>query len=153
MASLPGVDTTVDWEREYPNDKILRSILGSVSTENEGLPREQLDYYLVRDYNRNDRIGKSYIEKQYEDALHGTKEQSRSITDKAGNIIRTEKVTEGKSGNNLMLTVDMELQKSRGSLEKNLRAFHSAEPMMDRAFVVMMNPKNGQFYRWQERKL
>lgn len=52
----------MDWEREYPNDKILRSILGSVSTENEGLPREQLDYYLVRDYNRNDRIGKSYIE-------------------------------------------------------------------------------------------
>ncbi|MRS08800.1 peptidoglycan D,D-transpeptidase FtsI family protein, partial [Bacillus anthracis] len=145
LASLPGVDTTVDWEREYPNDKILRSILGSVSTENEGLPREQLDYYLVRDYNRNDRIGKSYIEKQYEDALHGTKEQSRSITDKAGNIIRTEKVTEGKSGNNLMLTVDMELQKKvEGSLEKNLRAFHSAEPMMDRAFVVMMNPKNGQ---------
>ena len=111
MASLPGVDTTVDWEREYPNDKILRSILGSVSTENEGLPREQLDYYLVRDYNRNDRIGKSYIEKQYEDALHGTKEQTRNITDKTGNVIRTEKVTEGKSGNNLMLTVDMELQK------------------------------------------
>lgn len=58
LASLPGVDTTVDWEREYPNDKILRSILGSVSNENEGLPREHLDYYLVRDYNRNDRIGK-----------------------------------------------------------------------------------------------
>lgn len=111
LASLPGVDTTVDWEREYPNDKILRSILGSVSNENEGLPREQLEYYLVRDYNRNDRIGKSYIEKQYEDALHGMKEQSRNITDKAGNIIRTEKVTEGKSGNNLMLTVDMDLQK------------------------------------------
>ena len=36
---LPGVDTTVDWEREYPNDKILRSVLGSVSSENEGLPR------------------------------------------------------------------------------------------------------------------
>ena len=114
MASLPGVDTTVDWEREYPNDKILRSILGSVSNENEGLPREQLDYYLVRDYNRNDRIGKSYIEKQYEDALHGTKEQSKNIMDKAGKIVRTEKVTEGKSGNNLMLTVDMDLQKSRG---------------------------------------
>ncbi len=75
------------------------------------MPREQLDYYLVRDYNRNDRIGKSYIEKQYEDALHGTKEQSKNIMDKAGKIVRTEKVTEGKSGNNLMLTVDMDLQK------------------------------------------
>ncbi|MEC3556803.1 penicillin-binding transpeptidase domain-containing protein, partial [Bacillus thuringiensis] len=154
LASLPGVDTTVDWEREYPNDKILRSILGSVSNENEGLPREQLDYYLVRDYNRNDRIGKSYIEKQYEDALHGTKEQSKNIMDKAGKIVRTEKVTEGKSGNNLMLTVDMDLQKKvEGSLEKNLRAFHAAEPMMDRAFVVMMNPKNGQILSMAGKKI
>ena len=55
------VDTTVDWEREYQMIKYC-AILGSVSNENEGLPREQLDYYLVRDYNRNDRIGKSYIE-------------------------------------------------------------------------------------------
>ncbi|MFJ8414685.1 peptidoglycan D,D-transpeptidase FtsI family protein [Bacillus paramycoides] len=154
LSSLPGVDTTVDWEREYPNDKILRSVLGSVSSENEGLPREQLDYYLVRDYNRNDRIGKSYIEKQYEDALHGTKEQSKNITDKAGNIIRTEKVTKGKSGNNLILTVDMDLQKKvEESLEKNLRAFHSSEPMMDRAFVVMMNPKNGQILSLAGKKI
>ena len=91
MASLPGVDTTVDWEREYPNDKILRSILGSVSNENEGLPREQLDYYLVRDYNRNDRIGKSYIEKQYEDALHGTKEQSKILWIKQGRLFEQKK--------------------------------------------------------------
>lgn len=78
LANLPGVDTTVDWEREYPYDKILRSVLGNVSSADEGLPKEQLDYYLVRDYNRNDRVGKSYIEKQYEDALHGMKAQSKN---------------------------------------------------------------------------
>ena len=38
---------------------------------------------------------------------------------KQGNIIRTEKVTKGKSGNNLMLTIDMELQKKwRKALKK-----------------------------------
>ncbi len=43
----------------------------------------------------------------------------KNIMDKAGKIVRTEKVTEGKSGNNLMLTVDMDLQKRvEGSLEK-----------------------------------
>ena len=136
----------MDWEREYPNDKILRSVLGSVSTENEGLPREQLDYYLVRDY-RTEMIVLVRVTSKNNTKiwLHGTKEQSKNITDKAGNIIRTEKVTKGKSGNNLMLTVDMDLQKKvEESLERNLRAFHSSEPMMDRAFVVMMNPKNGQ---------
>ncbi|KFM99766.1 penicillin-binding protein 2 [Bacillus clarus] len=154
LVVFPGVDTTVDWEREYPNDKILRSVLGSVSSANEGLPKEQLNYYLVRDYNRNDRVGKSYIEKQYEDTLHGTKEQSKNITDKEGNIVRTEKVKKGKSGNNLTLTVDMDLQKKvEESLEKNLKAFHPSEPMMDRAFVVMMNPKNGQILSIAGKKL
>lgn len=57
----------------YVNDGLFRSVLGNVSNSDEGLPSERLDYYLVRDYSRNDRVGKSYIEQQYEDVLHGTK--------------------------------------------------------------------------------
>ncbi|PFN07235.1 MULTISPECIES: peptidoglycan D,D-transpeptidase FtsI family protein [Bacillus cereus group] len=154
LANLPGVDTAVDWEREYPYGKILRSVLGNVSSADEGLPKEQLDYYLVREYNRNDRVGKSYIEKQYEDTLHGIKEQSKNITDKEGNIIHTEQVVKGKSGNNLMLSIDMELQKRVDeSIERNLMAFKASEPMMDRAFVVMMNPKTGELLSISGKKL
>ena len=58
LAALPGVDTNVDWDRKYTYDDLFRSVLGGVSTSDEGLPRERLDYYLVRDYNRNDRVGK-----------------------------------------------------------------------------------------------
>ena len=97
LANLPGVDASVDWERIYVNDGLFRSVLSNVSNADEGLPRERLDYYLVRDYSRNDRVGKSYIEQQYEDVLHGTK-KVRSIADKQGNTIRTETVSEGKSG-------------------------------------------------------
>lgn len=154
LANLPGVDTAVDWEREYPYGKILRSVLGNVSSADEGLPKEQLDYYLVREYNRNDRVGKSYIEKQYEDTLHGIKEQSKNITDKEGNIIHTEQVVKGKSGNNLMLSIDMELQKRVDeSIERNLMAFKASEPMMDRAFVVMTNPKTGELLSISGKKL
>ena len=96
LANLPGVDASVDWERIYVNDGLFRSVLGNVSNADEGLPRERLDYYLVRDYSRNDRVGKSYIEQQYEDVLHGTK-KVRSIADKQGNTIRTETVSEGKA--------------------------------------------------------
>ncbi len=64
-------------------------------------------------------------------------------------------MTEGKSGNNLMLTVDMELQKKvEESLEKNLRAFHSAEP--DDGSCIRCNDESEQtvkFYRWQERRI
>lgn len=75
LANLPGVDVLVDWERVYVNDGLFRSVLGNVSNSDEGLPSERLDYYLVRDYSRNDRVGKSYIEQQYEDVLHGTKKK------------------------------------------------------------------------------
>ncbi|MFU2029107.1 peptidoglycan D,D-transpeptidase FtsI family protein [Bacillus wiedmannii] len=145
LANLPGVDVSVDWERVYVNDGLFRSVLGNVSNSDEGLPSERLDYYLVRDYSRNDRVGKSYIEQQYEDVLHGTKKEVRSVADKQGNTIRTEIVSEGKSGKNLTLTIDMELQKKvEESIEKILKTYKGSESMLDRAFVVMMNPKNGQ---------
>ena len=120
-------------------------MLGNITSSEEGLPKENLDSYLVRGYNRNDRVGKSYIEQRYEDVLHGTKEEVKNITDKSGNIINTEIISKGKSGNSLTLTIDMELQqKVEESLEKNLRTFKSSEPLLDRAFVVMTNPNNGQ---------
>ena len=72
---ISRVDVSVDWERVYVNDGLFRSVLGNVSNSDEGLPSERLDYYLVRDYSRNDRVGKSYIEQQYEDVLHGTKKK------------------------------------------------------------------------------
>ncbi|AIE79618.1 penicillin-binding protein [Bacillus cereus] len=145
LANLPGVDVSVDWERVYVNDGYFRSVLGNVSNSDEGLPSEKLDYYLVRDYSRNDRVGKSYIEQQYEDVLHGTKKEVRSVADKQGTTIRTETISEGKSGKNLTLTIDMELQKKvEESIEKILKAYKGSESMLDRAFVVMMNPKNGQ---------
>ncbi|PEC56908.1 penicillin-binding protein [Bacillus cereus] len=145
LANLPGVDVSVDWERVYVNDGLFRSVLGNVSNSDEGLPSERLDYYLVRDYSRNDRVGKSYIEQQYEDVLHGAKREVRSVADKQGNTIRMETVSEGKSGKNLTLTIDMDLQKKvEESIEKILKAYKGSESMLDRAFVVMMNPKNGQ---------
>lgn len=61
LGKFSGVNTTVDWERDYKNGELFHSILGDVTSSEEGLPKERLDYYLVRDYNRNDRVGKSYI--------------------------------------------------------------------------------------------
>ena len=38
----------------------------------------------------------------------------KNITDKSGNIVSTEIISKGKSGNSLTLTIDMELQKESG---------------------------------------
>ncbi len=39
------------------------------------------------------------------------------------------------------------------SIEKNLRAFKSSEPLLDRAFVVMTNPNNGQILSMAGKKI
>lgn len=75
LDSLPGVNTTMDWDRRYPYGDTLRSIFGSVSTSSEGIPKELTEQYLAKGYSRNDRVGKSYLEYQYEDILRGKKKK------------------------------------------------------------------------------
>lgn len=82
LDEMPGVDVTTDWERTYKYDETLRSVLGKVSSSEEGIPNENIDYYLARDYTRNDRVGKSYIEKQYEDVLRGQKTRIENVLSK-----------------------------------------------------------------------
>ena len=95
---LPGVDTTTDWDRSYAFEDTLRSVLGGVTSSDKGLPAEEIDYYLSRDYSRNDRVGTSYLEKQYEDVLHGQKAKVKNVTDQSGEIVSTEVITEGQTG-------------------------------------------------------
>ena len=77
----------------------------------EGLPRENVDYYLARDYSRNDRVGLSYLEKQYEDVLHGKKAKVEAVI-KKGEVLETKQISEGQRGKDLILTIDMELQQT-----------------------------------------
>lgn len=147
LALLPGVDIATDWERGYPYDETLRSVLGKVTTRQEGLPSEKVDYYVSRGYSRNDRVGKSYIEMQYEDVLFGKKGQIQNITDKAGNVLSSTIISEGEAGKDLILSLDINLQiEVEKIIEEELAAAkgRAGNHMLDRAFVVMMNPKTGE---------
>ncbi|CAH0228570.1 MULTISPECIES: penicillin-binding protein 2 [Peribacillus] len=147
LDSLPGVDVSTDWDRFYTYNKTLKSVLGKVSSSEEGLPSESLNYYLARDYSRNDRVGKSYIEAQYEDILQGQKAKVRNVTDKSGNVVDSEVITEGSRGKDLILTVDMDLQLATEEIiEKQLIAKKKMgnTKFLDRAFVVMMDPNTGE---------
>lgn len=144
---LPGVDTTTDWERSYTFGDTLKTILGKVSSSDKGLPSERLDYYLARDYSRNDRVGLSYIEQQYEEVLHGQKAKVKNITDKGGNVLESIVVSDGKRGKDLVLTVDMDLQlEVEKIIVEELQAAKKTPrtALLDRAFVVLMDPHTGE---------
>lgn len=156
LEDLPGVDTTTDWDRFYAYDSTLRTVLGKVTDSNEGLPKEQLDYYLARDYNRNDRIGKSYLEKQYEDVLHGQKTRVKKITDKAGNLLKTEVISEGKRGKDLILSIDMDLQVQVEKIIEEELSNAKLKPrtdLLDRAYVVLMDPNTGEVLTMAGRRI
>ncbi|WP_409289294.1 peptidoglycan D,D-transpeptidase FtsI family protein [Peribacillus sp. SCS-37] len=148
LEKLPGIETTTDWDRKYPYGSPLRTILGSVTSSEEGLPSDQLDYFLASDYSRNDRVGKSYIEQEYEDVLHGQKAKVKNVTDKAGNVINSQNVSQGQRGKDLVLTIDMDLQMEvEKILEKELKDKkhnYSDTQLLERAFVVMMEPNTGE---------
>src|SRR5699024_11517566 len=107
---LTCIYETIDWEREYEYDKIWKSIVGIITTQEQGIPKEEEDFYKTRGYSRNDRVGKSGLEEQYEDVLRGRKEQTEYTTTKKGDVLGTDVVVEGERGKDLMLTIDMEFQ-------------------------------------------
>lgn len=150
LDSLPGVDTTIDWDRynlykDTEGNETLESVIGKVSSSKEGLPEESIDYYLAKGYSRNDRVGKSYIENQYEDVLQGQKEKIKKITDKNGNILESEVVQEGKRGDDLILSIDIDLQREiEKIIEEKIGKARIGEPYLDRTFVTVMNPYSGE---------
>ena len=99
---LPGVNATTDWDREYKFEDTFKPVLGRITTSNEGLPAEKIDYFVSRGYTRNDRVGKSNLELEYEDVLQGNKEKVINVTDKTGELIEKELVSEGKRGKDLI---------------------------------------------------
>ena len=57
LDELPGVDVTSDWKRDYPYNGLLRTMIGSISDSNEGLPKSDFDPAASRAGNQCCRIG------------------------------------------------------------------------------------------------
>lgn len=146
LSELPGINTSTDWERQYKYKDTLRSIIGSITSQDEGIPAEKEDYYLTRGYNRNDRVGKSGLEEQYEDLLRGRKEKVKYTTTKTGQIIGTEVMVPGERGKDLVLSIDMDFQKKVDEIVlQELKAAKSrGNPYLEDALAVVMNPKTGE---------
>ncbi|MBH9965183.1 penicillin-binding protein 2 [Bacillus sp. V3] len=147
LAKMPGVNVTTDWKRTYAVGDTLRSILGKVSSSKEGLPSELVNSYTAKGYALNDRVGTSYVESQYEDVLKGQKEEIEYIT-KKGSVLEEQLVKEGHSGKDVVLTIDMKLQKEVEKIVEEELGKQAAKrwqsPFLDRAFVIMIDPNTGE---------
>ncbi len=142
LGELRGVDVDSDWDREYPMGDMLKTILGTVSSEKTGLPSDKVKSLLAQGYSLNDRVGTSYLEEQYETVLSGTKTVVKSQTNTKGEVVNSTETYPGKGGSNLVLTIDTEFQKKIEDIAtKSVEAM--TDPAADRVYIVVMNPKNG----------
>ncbi|WP_085523355.1 peptidoglycan D,D-transpeptidase FtsI family protein [Tuberibacillus sp. Marseille-P3662] len=126
-------------KRKYPNGK--KFFFGNVNK----IPEAEIDEYLAKGYNRNDYIGTSFLERQYEDILRGVPTKL-VYTTKDNDPVGTPKRIEGRRGYDLQLTVNSKLQKKVEKIVKQqlqtARA-RSGNDELKSAYAVAMNPNTG----------
>ncbi len=142
---LPGISISTSWDRKVLETS-LSSIVGSVSSEKAGLPAEEADAYIKKGYSLNDRVGTSYLEKQYEETLQGKRSVKEIHLDKYGNMESVENIEDGTKGNNIKLTIDLAFQDSVDAL---LKSYFDSElgnggaKYSEGVYAVALNPKTG----------
>ena len=142
---LPGISISTSWDRKVL-DTSLASIVGDISTEKAGLPVEEVDEYLKKGYSLNDRVGTSYLEKEYESTLQGKRAVKEIHLNKNGNMESVEKISDGSKGDNLKLTIDLSFQQG---VEDILKSAFNAELSSGNAtysegvYAVAMDPDTG----------
>ncbi|MBY6035484.1 penicillin-binding protein 2 [Fictibacillus nanhaiensis] len=146
LPELEGIDIKPDAERSYPFKESFRDVFGQVKQ----IPKARMDYYTIRGNDRNDMVGTSFLEEQYESVLRGTKTKIKYVTDKKGNPVGDPVEEEGARGSDLVLTVDMNLQQKVESvieekLKEAIRGKYAYDnKQLDSAYVVMMDPYTGE---------
>ena len=142
---MPGISISTSWDRKILETS-LSSIVGSVSSEKAGLPAEEADAYLKKGYSLNDRVGTSYLEKQYEETLQGKRSVKEVHLDKYGNMESVENIEDGTKGNNIKLTIDLAFQDSVDALLKsyfNSELGNGGAKYSEGVYAVALNPKTG----------
>ena len=126
---FPGITLGVDLIRDYPYGAKLAHVLGYVSEAN----RDDLSRIDKKRYAGTYQIGKIGLEKYYEDSLQGHSGYHQMETDVLGREIRSVATYPAESGQDLHLTLDIDLQ---------LLAFEILGE--NKGAIVALDPRNGE---------
>ena len=107
---LTGVSVTEDTVRKYVDSVYFSHLIGYIGK----ISNEEYDELSVEDenYSLTDIVGKAGIEQYMETTLQGTKGTEVVYVDNVGKVIETSDRKEPAAGDDVYLTIDMELQKA-----------------------------------------
>ncbi|RTZ45783.1 penicillin-binding protein 2 [Candidimonas sp. SYP-B2681] len=129
---FPGVELSARWVREYPQGESAAHVLGYVGRISEGDLAMLEEKGQLGNYRGSSTIGKKGIEKTWEEALHGRTGVEEVEVTASGRPVRTLSRIDPVPGANLVLSIDIGLQKE-------------AEKQFDgrRGALVAIEPKTG----------
>lgn len=129
LLEYPGVLISKAEGRVYPYGECTAHLLGYVQQINA----EELEEMKGKGYNEQSVIGKSGLEKLYEDRLREKKGYRISILDEQGEEKQALAVKPAEDGENIKLNIDIRWQ------QKLYEAYQE-----DKSCSVVMNPKSGE---------
>ncbi len=133
---LPALRVEQTPQRRYLPDGMLAHALGYVGE----VSQEQLKQQEYRDkgYKPGDIIGQEGLESVYDDYLRGRDGYRKVIVDSRGHIQNEVERIEPQSGQDLVTTIDLDLQRAA---EDQLR-----KSPQGRGVIIAMDPNNGEIF-------
>ena len=136
-----GVEINVVSYRQYTDSELAPHTIGTIGK----ITAEEWEILKEKGYSYNDYVGKSGVEKAFEDYLRGTDGVLTYYFDKSGNVVDTVITKQPVQGNTVFLTIDSKLQKiSQDALAENIELLNSRGQKITGGSVVITNVKTGQ---------
>jgi penicillin-binding protein 2 len=138
----PGVEIETAFLRDYPFKSLATHLLGYVGE----ISQADLDQEEFATLQAGANIGKDGVERTYDSFLRGTDGWKTVEVDAAGRPKQFLEDVAAKPGNNLVLTIDSELQKAAEDaiVEGIQRAHQAGYTKAAGGAVVVLDPRNGQ---------
>ncbi len=111
-ADLPGVEVTTEMNRVYYDSEYFSHIIGYTGLISSETLAEMKEEDPDTEYTSADQIGKTGIEKEYEDQLKGSKGSETLVIDSSSRVVSSQKTKDAVAGSDIYLTIDSDLQKA-----------------------------------------
>ncbi|MCL5256728.1 MAG: penicillin-binding transpeptidase domain-containing protein, partial [Chloroflexi bacterium] len=148
---LPGVVLGEEPVRQYADGAMFSQVIGYVGRidrQEYEASKQQAGDDPTTAYDPNDIVGKTGVESTYEDVLRGKKGGETVLVGPNQRVIQVLNSVSPVPGNNLVLSIDSELQRvATDALQKGMKAASDGLGVpVESGVAVAMNPKTGEVY-------
>ena len=131
-SELPGIEVQIQPRRRYPHGRVAAHLLGYAGEVTDS----ELDSLAASGYRLGDLIGRSGVERRYEEILRGVDGAEYVVVNAMGKRVSTlteEPPRQPRGGHDIVLTLDLKVQ----------RALEQAMANVERGAAVAIDPRDG----------